>query len=95
MLVGKSEAWGDGERDRPRAGTVGEAERERVPKCGAYSDDGDRARGGKSKGGVEAVRKGEAVREGGGEAVRAGEAARAGGGGQETRSAKELGGCPT
>jgi hypothetical protein len=46
-------------------------------------------------GGVEAVRRGEAVREGGGEAVRDGEAARAGRGGQETRSAKELGGCPT
>ena len=46
-------------------------------------------------GGVEAVRRGEAGRDGGGEAVRDGEAARAGRAGQETRSAKELGGCPT
>ena len=46
-------------------------------------------------GGVEAVRMGEVVREGGAEAVRDGEAAREGRAGQETRSAKELGGCPT
>ena len=46
-------------------------------------------------GGVEAVQRGEAGRDGGGEAVRDGEAARAGRDGQDTRSAKELGGCPT